>query len=104
MCIFVERRLQSLKRELKGWESMFEREHGHKPTKVHLLLKPVVVLIVDAKPSLYKILYTIHVHIVLVNTLIGRHRRKSYRNTRYKCINFIHVLACVVFIAKMSFK
>jgi hypothetical protein len=30
----LKRKLQSLKRELKGWEAMFERKHGHKPTKV----------------------------------------------------------------------
>ena len=30
----LKRQLQSLKRELKGWEAMFERKHGHKPTKV----------------------------------------------------------------------
>ena len=32
----LKRQLQSLKRELKGWEAMFERKHGHKPTKVHV--------------------------------------------------------------------
>jgi hypothetical protein len=31
-----KQQLQSLKRELKGWEAMFERKHGHKPTKVCL--------------------------------------------------------------------
>ena len=30
----LKRQLQSLKKELKGWEAMFERKHGHKPTKV----------------------------------------------------------------------
>ena len=33
-CVGFKRQLQSLKRELKGWEAMFERKHGHKPTKV----------------------------------------------------------------------
>ena len=34
--IGLKRQLQSLKRELKGWEAMFERKHGHKPSKVCL--------------------------------------------------------------------
>ena len=33
-CIDLRRQLRSLKTELKGWEAMFERKHGHKPTKV----------------------------------------------------------------------
>lgn len=34
----LKRQLQSLKRELKGWEAMFEKKHyyRHKPTKVHV--------------------------------------------------------------------
>ena len=31
--LIMKRQLQSLKRELKGWEAMFERKHGHKPTR-----------------------------------------------------------------------
>ncbi len=31
---FSRRMLQSLKKELKGWESMFERKHSRKPSKV----------------------------------------------------------------------
>ena len=30
----LKRQLQWLKKELKGWEGMFEKKHGHKPTKV----------------------------------------------------------------------
>ena len=33
-CIGSKRQLQSMKKELKGWEAMFERKHRHKPTKV----------------------------------------------------------------------
>ena len=36
-CVGFKRQLQSLKRELKGWEAVFERKHGHKPTKVCLV-------------------------------------------------------------------
>lgn len=34
LLLATKRRLLSLKKELKCWESMFERKHGHKPAKV----------------------------------------------------------------------
>ena len=37
-----KRRLLALKRELKGWEVMFERKHGHRPSKVSCVFNPVL--------------------------------------------------------------
>ena len=58
-----KRQLLLLKKELKCWESMFERKHGRKPTKVHVHLTPICDLLqcshISDKESGYGIRTTI---------------------------------------------